>query len=220
MSFGIIKNCRTVIKFSAELSYWKLKNITKDKLNNSHYNFFYTTYFSIPPGYYKDKVILDIGCGPRGSLEWANMAKKRIGIDPLADKYLKMGASEHNMEYIKGYSENIPFQDNYFDVICSFNSLDHVNNLAITCNEINRTLKRDGIFLLIVDIHKRPTLTEPQTISWDFIEKYFPNFLVLEENHLESIKKWLIYSNVRKNVPIKDERKQKGVLTAKLKKNV
>ena len=30
----------------------------------------------------------DIGCGPRGSLEWATMAAERVGLDPPVNKYL------------------------------------------------------------------------------------------------------------------------------------
>ena len=70
-----------------------------------------------------------------------------------------MGSKDHKMTYKKAYVENLPFPDNYFDVISSFNSLDHVENMEIACKEITRTLKNNGLFLLIVDIHTMPTLT-------------------------------------------------------------
>ena len=202
-----------------ELCYWKtVKLFSKSLTKNSHYKYFYTDNFSIPEEFYKDKTILDIGCGPRGSLEWADMAKERIGMDPLAEQYLKMGAKEHRMSYVKAYVENIPFPDNYFDVICSFNSLDHVENMEHACKEIKRTLKNDGLFLLLVDIHTMPTFTEPQTMNWNFIGEYFPEFEVLEEKHLERTETYKIYSNVRNSKPAKEEAIT-GVLTAKLKKS-
>ena len=201
-----------------ELGYWKtVKLFSKNLNNNSHYKYFYTTNFSIPEEFYNDKIILDIGCGPRGSLEWADMAKERIGMDPLADQYLKMGAKEHKMSYVKAYVENIPFPDNYFDVICSFNSLDHVENMELACREIKRTLKDNGLFLLLVDIHTMPTLTEPQTMSWNFVHDYFPEFEILEEKHLERTETYKIYSNVRNSKPAEDN-SVRGVLTAKLRK--
>lgn len=55
--------------------------------------------------------INNIGYGPRGSLEWANNAKERIGLDPLANKYLKLGTQNQSMKYISGVSENIPFTE-------------------------------------------------------------------------------------------------------------
>ncbi len=201
-----------------ELCYWRIvKLFSKNLNNNSHYKYFYTDNFSIPEEFYKDKIILDIGCGPRGSLEWADMTKERIGMDPLADQYLKMGAKDHKMSYIKAYVEHIPFPDNYFDVICSFNSLDHVENMELACKEIQRTLKSGGIFLLLVDIHTLPTLTEPQTMNWNFVKEYFPEFEILEEKHLERTETYKIYSNVRNSIPVKDNA-VRGVLTAKLRK--
>lgn len=202
-----------------ELSYWKIvKLLSKKKLNeNSHYKYFYTSNFSIPEEYYNDKTILDIGCGPRGSLEWAEGARERVGLDPLADQYIKMGAKNHKMTYVKAYVENIPFPDNYFDIICSFNSLDHVDDIQVACNEIKRTLKKNGLFLLMVDIHTLPTLTEPQTMNWNFVSDYFPEFEILEENHLERTKTYRIYTNVRNNKPVTPGAAT-GVLTAKLKK--
>jgi len=56
-------------------------------------------------------VALDIGCGPRGSLEWADMTKERYGLDPLANEYLKLGADKHKMKYVASGAEKIPFED-------------------------------------------------------------------------------------------------------------
>ena len=203
-----------------ELGYWKIVKLLSKNLNsNSHYKYFYTVNFSLSEEFYTDKRILDIGCGPRGSLEWAEMAKERIGLDPLAEQYLKMVAKDHKMTYIKAYVENIPFPDNYFDVICSFNSLDHVDNLESACKEIKRTLKNNGLFLLMVDIHTMPTLTEPQTMNWNFINEHFPEFELLDEKHLERTETFKIYTNVRNSKPVNNS-SSKGVLTAKIKKKI
>ena len=39
-------------------------------------------YFNLDKSFYKNKRILDVGCGPRGSLEWDDMALERVGLDP------------------------------------------------------------------------------------------------------------------------------------------
>jgi ubiquinone/menaquinone biosynthesis C-methylase UbiE len=206
------------VKEFCELTYWKLKHLSQSVFENAHYQYFYTTYFSLSNNYYGDKTILDIGCGPRGSLEWANMAKERIGVDPLADKYLKMGAVRHKMTYIKAYVEQLPFPDNYFDVVCAFNSLDHIENISLAASEIRRVLKPGGLFLLIVDIHCLKTFTEPQTFNWNILNDYFADFEVIEERHLQRINKSGIYSNLRLNKPV-SEHAVNGVLTAKLLKS-
>lgn len=214
----MIKSLLSKFKEFVEISYWKFKKFKEGKLSNSHYKEFYTSYFSLDDTFYNDKTILDIGCGPRGSLEWADMAKKRIGLDPLVDKYLKLGVKNHKMTYVKAYSENLPFVDNYFDVICSFNSLDHVEDVKKTTQEISRTLKSGGLFLLIVDIHNYPTPTEPQSLKWDFLDTNFKNFEILMEERLKSSKQGRIYTNARNKIPIDKKNAVTGLLVAKLRK--
>lgn len=160
----------------SELRYWKRKKKHEVELANSHYKFFYTAHFDLNDAFYKNKRILDIGCGPRGSLEWADMAEKRVGLDPLAKKYLKLGADRHKMEYVVGGSEMIPFPDHFFDVVCAFNSFDHVTDLQKTISEIKRVTKRGGWFLLIVEINHAPTSCEPHLIKPAVIHRFEPEF--------------------------------------------
>lgn len=91
-----------------ELFYWKGRKEAEGVLSNEHCKYFYTTHFGLDEAYYRHKVILDIGCGPRGSLEWASMASRRIGLDPLTKEYMQLGANLHKMEYLDAPSENIP----------------------------------------------------------------------------------------------------------------
>lgn len=212
------KSLISKFKEFVEISYWKLKKLKEGTLSNWHYKDFYTSYFSIDESFYNNKIILDIGCGPRGSLEWADMTKERFGLDPLTDKYLKLGANKHKMTYVKAYSENMPFADNFFDVTCSFNSLDHVEDVDKTCKEIKRTLKTGGIFLLIVDIHAYPTPTEPQSLKWDFLKTHFNDFEILTEEHYKAGETGKIYANARNRTPIDNNKPKTGLLVAKLRK--
>lgn len=66
-------------------------------------------FFGLDNDYYNGKKILDIGCGPRGSLEWADKAKERIGLDPLVDDYVKLGTDKHMMNYVSSGSRTYSF---------------------------------------------------------------------------------------------------------------
>lgn len=211
---------KAAVKFKEafELAYWKTTRLFDKEFGNDHYKYFYTEYFGLDDDFYKSKKILDIGCGPRGSLEWANMASERIGLDPLANSYLKMGADQHQMTYVNSYVEDTPFEDNHFDVICSFNSLDHVGDLNKSCEEIKRILKPEGLFLLIVDIHRMPTPTEPQQLKWDFVDQYFGGFDLVEEKHLERNFPGKIYSNLKVGKLKTEPPSGDGILTVVLKK--
>ena len=209
------------IKSVAELTFWRWQKFRQKTLTNQHYEFFYTTYFGLSNIFYQDKNILDIGCGPRGSLEWATMAKERIGLDPLANAYLKLGAKHHQMQYVNSESESIPFPNAYFDVVSSFNSLDHVENVAQTISEITRVLKSGGIFLLLTDVGHKPTITEPRTFGWEIMEQFSPHFSVISHKCLEKSVKGAMYQSLRDNIPynFKNLQERYGLLSAVLKKN-
>ena len=178
-----------------ELRYWKYRKRVEGNLTNHHYVFFYTDHFSIPISYYDEKVILDLGCGPRGSLEWATSAKRRIGLDPLVNQYLKLGALEHDMEYIVAGSENIPLEKNSCDAVFSFNSLDHVEDVDKTIQEIKRVVKPDGVFLLLVEVNHPPTATEPHHLTPKYlIEAFQPEFRVEELRVFRPIEEGLYQS--------------------------
>ena len=206
------------IKRIRELYYWKYMKEGEKDLSSKHYQEFFTSHFDLNKEFYINKKILDIGCGPRGSLEWADMVSERIGLDCLANEYLKLGADKHKMAYVNAPAEKIPFDEDYFDVVSSFNSLDHVDDIDNTIKEIKRVLKPKGIFLLITDVNHEPTVTEPLTFSWDIINEFEPEFEKIEEKHYE--KQNGIYKSIRENkiYDHKDLTKRPGVLSVRFKK--
>ncbi len=175
-------------KGEAELSYWMGRYQTENhSFRNDHYEYFYTEYFSLDKSYYSGKRVLDIGCGPRGSLEWADNTLDRIGIDPLANDYMQFDISKLKMTYILSGSEHIPFPDNYFDIITSFNSLDHVDDLDATIEQIKLKLKQKGLFLLMTEVNHEPTPTEPIVFDFSVVSKFLPEFELRDERHYEKL---------------------------------
>lgn len=152
-------------KRNHELSYWRGKQKAEGVLSNDHYRHFYTAHFGLDGDFYRDKTVLDIGCGPRGSLEWASMAARRIGLDPLVEEYRKLGADRHRMEYIRAASERIPLADASCDAVFSFNSFDHVEDVERTAAEIKRVAKPGSLFLLLAEVNHPPTVCEPHQLT-------------------------------------------------------
>ncbi|MCY4666075.1 MAG: class I SAM-dependent methyltransferase [Acidimicrobiaceae bacterium] len=163
-------------KRTGELAYWSERKDAEGALKNSWFERFYTDHFGLTRDDYSDKRVLDIGCGPRGSLEWAAMARERVGVDPLADDYSRMGAADHAMTYVAAGAESIPFEDQSFDIVCSFNSLDHVDDLEATIAEMKRLTAVGGLLLVITDVHDRPTPQEPICFDWNLVELFAPEF--------------------------------------------
>ena len=72
-------------KLQSEFAYWKARRQRKGGFTYTDFKYFYTTHFGLGYDFYNGKNILDIGCGPRGSLEWADCTSERVGLDPLAN---------------------------------------------------------------------------------------------------------------------------------------
>lgn len=209
-------------KETHELDYWKLQKEREGTLGNKHYEHYYTTHFGLDHAFFTGKRILDIGCGPRGSLEWAVMTAERVGLDPLADQYRKLGADRHQMQYVAAPSESIPFPNNHFDVVMSFNSLDHVADLEQTVREIVRVVKPGGLFLLLTDVNHCATPCEPIEFSWDITEKFATAFELLDQKQFEKPVKGGLYKGVTEAVPFDHSKGQHryGILSAKFQKRV
>lgn len=203
-----------------ELSYWKKIQEQEGVMKNDHYAYFYTGHFGLDGLFYENKVILDIGCGPRGSLEWATMASRRIGLDPLAREYLELGAKHHRMEYIDAPSENIPLGDGECDAVFSFNSLDHVEDIGKTIREIKRVTRPGGIFLLLVEINHPPTDCEPHELKPDTIVYSLKPEFECEELHVYKPVEQGMYQSilVGRKIPNPHNTQEIGYLSAKFKR--
>lgn len=118
--------------------------------------------------------VLDVGSGPMPSA----LAFEHIDLfclDPLMADYLKMGFPVHcydNARFVHGYSENMPFDDSFFDAVISVNAIDHVDDFLITSKEIQRVLKPSGALQLHVHYHKK-TPTEPIELNDDIVGSAF-----------------------------------------------
>lgn len=178
---------RTRLKEHFELRYWRDYYRAIDDASDgdrgdtlaherAHYRHFYTDFFELGANDYRDKRLLDIGCGPVGSLEWADMTRLRLGLDPLAHAYRGLDAQAQKMAYVAAASEAIPAATASFDIVASFNSLDHVADIGRTAGEIGRVTAPGGHFLLITEIDHLPTPTEPHRLTeavCDFFETDF-----------------------------------------------
>lgn len=175
----------TAHKEYEELQYWQERKREEGELANAHYAELFTDHVGLTPDFYADKSVLDVGCGPRGSLEWAGMAARRVGIDPLATSYAELRVIPHEMEYVSAPAERMPFPDATFDVVSSINSLDHVEDLDHAIAEIKRVLKPGGHFVLLTDVNHDATPCEPQSFSWDVVERFAPELELVDQAHYE-----------------------------------
>ena len=212
-------SAQTFVKQEMEILYWRL-NLKRsgNKFYNGHFEYYYTRLFDLDPAYFTGKQMLDIGCGPLGSIEWAKMAARRVGADPLAKKYIRLNGGAQDMEYVEASSEALPFEDGEFDIVSCFNALDHVENVDAAIAEAERVLAHGGDLLLIVEICHRPTLTEPHNLTLDILED-FRHCTVKSKNVYAVNEDHNLYGSI-KAAKYADEPGAPAILCAHLKKQV
>lgn len=111
----------------------------------------------------KNKSILDLGCFTGGrSVAWFERykLKKISGIDinkEYIDAALQFSKKKAiNFKFKQAYGENIPFENNQFDAILSFDVFEHVQNLKSTLNECYRVLKPQGKLIAVFPSYYQP----------------------------------------------------------------
>ncbi|MCL1463547.1 bifunctional 2-polyprenyl-6-hydroxyphenol methylase/3-demethylubiquinol 3-O-methyltransferase UbiG [Argonema galeatum] len=121
---------------------------------------------------------LDVGCGGGFSCEFmADRGVEVSGIDRSAKCIEK--AQEHavkrgiKIDYKYGLAEEMPYEDNTFDVVVCVDVLEHIADLNKVISEINRILKPNGLFFF-------------DTINRNFKSKFVMIWLM--ENILREIK--------------------------------
>ncbi|UJX40342.1 class I SAM-dependent methyltransferase [Desulfovibrio sp. JY] len=175
---GAYKN--PIAKYIHEYMFWKKELAEKGFLPNAHYEALFTTLFGLEKAFYDGKRLLDIGCGPCGSLEWADNAAQRVGLDPLAEAYGFLERAPQEMEYTPDFVEHIAFPDASFDVVTSINSLDHVDDLAQATAEMARVVRPGGHILIACEISPAPKPCEPTLVGWDLAAHFSGKWRVLD----------------------------------------
>jgi 2-polyprenyl-3-methyl-5-hydroxy-6-metoxy-1,4-benzoquinol methylase len=114
----------------------------------------------------KGMKLLDNGCG-RGEFlhAFGSMGMEVHGTD--VSSYCK------DARIVDLNKENLPYPDNYFDVVFSKSVIEHISNTEHYVNEMKRVLKKGGVLILLVPdwetqyiiFYEDPTHIHPYTVK-------------------------------------------------------
>ena len=99
----------------------------------------------------QDKYALDAGCGEGyGSNLLAEIATKATGIDisDEANKHAKNKYVRDNLEYKIMDVQKLDFEDELFDVVVSFQVIEHLHDAVKFLEEVKRVLKKGGLAII------------------------------------------------------------------------
>ena len=108
------------------------------------------------------KDVLEIGCAfGYGVGLLSDKAKKIVGIDlyPEVTQEAKKKFNKKNTEFVAMDAMNLGFRDGSFDLICSFETIEHLKDQNRFIKEVARVLRPDGEFILSTPNNREMTKT-------------------------------------------------------------
>lgn len=163
----------------------------------SKFNERYKNFLHLINRYKTDGNLLDIGCGTGFFLKYVkkNSFFNPYGVEPN-DKLRKVAKLNSKLNIATGSLDQIPYNDNFFDVITCLDVLEHSININNNITELKRVLKPNGLLLLQVPNYKSYMAyitgekwdwwSIPDHVlhfSFDFISQYMQNsgFIILKK---------------------------------------
>jgi len=95
--------------------------------------------------------LLDVGCGSGIFSDMANGKGAEVtGID-ASDKLIEEAKLRNpNIPFLTGEMEELPFEDELFDIVCGFNSFQYAANTKNALTEAKRVLKTGGKLVAMI----------------------------------------------------------------------
>ena len=166
----------------------------------------------------KDRIVLDLGCNNGyGTNVIGKQCRRVIGVDvsPNAINQAKDMVKADNISFQLIDGKSLPFDDSVFDIIVSFQVIEHIANLEKFMSEILRVLSKDG--LVIFTTPNAAIRLDPGMKPWN--KFHVQEFTALELKKLLS--KWFDSVRVKglfassKLYKIERERCRKALIAAK-----
>jgi len=109
-----------------------------------------------------DKDVLDAGCGVGyGSAILAAVARRVVGVDRSEDAiaYAQRRYTRPNVEFVVDDLLELRQPDNAFDVVCAFESIEHLADPEAHLVHVVRVLRRGGVYIASTPRVDRTSLT-------------------------------------------------------------
>jgi SAM-dependent methyltransferase len=147
--------------------------------------------FALP--FVENMLVLDIACGTGYGISMLRSKAKYVtgvDIDPAAAIEAKAECGE-NGAVLLGNGLGLPFDDGTFDVVTSFETLEHLKERRSFLEELGRVLKNDGVLILSTPnaIYSQPTDGVPANPF--HIHEYEPDELRTELENYFTIERFL-----------------------------
>lgn len=96
----------------------------------------------------KEQNILEIGCGTGHLIKYLRDLGYNITGTEASDKFIRYAKENYGIGLIKESTANLNFKDCSFDIVMSFDVIEHIPQVNEHIKEIKRILKDRGVYIL------------------------------------------------------------------------
>lgn len=132
------------------------------------------------------KKVLDMACGTGYGAKLLKLSGSSyvLGIDISSEtiKFAKSRCKTHGLGFIISSADNVSVKDKSFDLIISFETIEHLNKYLDYLKEIKRLLKDDGLFIISTP-NKKFSVPNPYHVH----EFYLKEFRELLSGHFQNV---------------------------------
>ena len=137
----------------------------------------------------KDISILDVGCGSGNTLMFLRergYTEKMVGID-ISEGIMKKGidlSEKYALAFQQATAEDLPFDENAFDVVIARHVLYHVDDISLAIQEIHRVLKPTGVFIITLNsFENKPVMLKLR----QFVKEKFDIGMIRNEERIGTL---------------------------------
>jgi SAM-dependent methyltransferase len=137
------------------------------------------------------KEVLDAACGVGyGTAALSTSAKRAVGadVDPDAIAYAREHYAADNVEFVVADLLDTPFADASFDVVASFETIEHLREPATFVEHVTRVLRDDGVF--VVSTPRVEVTTSSPENPFHEVEFSRADFEELLRRHFGEVELW------------------------------
>ena len=164
--------------------------------NKSNYELSKVVYrYLFASKFVKGKNCLDIACGGGFGSNYLveKGAKNVIGVDISKDaiNYAKKKYGENrSLHFIRANATDLPFPDNTFDIIVSFETIEHIKEYEKFLSECKRCLRKKGFF--ICSTPNKSFSSPHRETPWNpfHIKEFYPDEFYTLLSHYFSVEKY------------------------------
>jgi len=141
------------------------------------------------------KDVLDVASGSGyGTRYLSNKgAAKVVGVDNSREavKYSQEKYQTSGIEFILADAAKLPFENDIFDIVVSFETIEHLDDQEKFLREIKRVLRKDGLLIIstpnVLVFPKGNTFHKKELAPFEFrdiLSRYFKNIKIFHQHNL------------------------------------